>query len=89
MARFYGWTHEEILQLPHRAFLKYHLAIGNVMAEEKLHSAEVTMLPKMKHQLRKKVWQRFKKEVSNNLWKPRVESDEEFMKKLSRMMGNG
>jgi hypothetical protein len=64
VARFYGWQHEEIMNMEVKTFNEYHSAIKVLSAKEELSSIEVVSYPHRKQNATKEHVSRLRKILS-------------------------
>lgn len=72
MARFYGWTNEEIGKLDVGIFNEYLLAIEPLTARETMLSMHIAVYPDMKKGDRRSFFDNTKSNVMANIEKPKT-----------------
>jgi hypothetical protein len=61
LARFYGWTHDYIMNLPVIVALKYYKAISVITASERIDDLNISSYPHMEEKGRKKLFKQYEK----------------------------
>lgn len=70
VARFYGWNHWEIENLPSRTYWEYFKAMRPVKAQEALNDLQVITYPHMKKEGRSKLYNFLRRQVNNWVKRP-------------------
>ena len=67
IARFYGWTDDEISKLPVKTFYEYIKAIDVLESEEQLKKIQVSLAPNIKDSTRKEMIAAYKRNVKSSV----------------------
>lgn len=84
MARYYGWTHKDMMSLKVRDFEMYWQAIDVVEAQETLVDISVVSYPKTKKESQKEMHRKLHKKAYPATWNKPIKIDSaKFLELLS------
>ena len=86
LARFYGWTHEEIQGMDYAVAVKYWKAINVIQAREYLVNMNVQDYPRMKKDARKQFYKDMRKQAYPRHLQKTMDYDE-FARKAGLING--
>lgn len=90
MARFFGWTDDEIARMPYSKTQEYLRCIEPLMAEETLVQLTVSSFPNLKKSDAKRVEKDLRARTKRNLEAKRTQmTTEDMYRELVRTLGNG
>ena len=82
MARFYGWSHEEILGISYNTFLMYYNAITVIEAQDNLVKMNLADYPNMKKEGRSNFYRQMRKNAYPVGLQKTIEFDD-FVKRMT------
>lgn len=86
VARFYGWTKEEIDELSYSDFLRFHRCITNLSAEETLNLLNIAAYPNVKTREAKSFYNKIKRLVNLGITKKSGKSVKDLALEAMRKM---
>lgn len=84
LARIYGWTHREILQLTLCQFNAYYHHANITLAEEQLQALRLADWPNTKPSHRQKIWDNCQKLTNPHYFEERQARNEDIFKRFER-----
>ena len=91
VARFYGWNHDHIQELPVQAFYQYLRAIDVLTSEEQLRYLQVEFAPHIKPEKRKELVNELKARIKSSVDRTggRLATVADLAKAFAGMIKNG